>query len=484
MAGLNFSTHYTELGDEQLELEFKSICKSKKRLFKIIKNLCNKTISCDQIQYKTHLDKIRQEFIDVNVRLDEIETRKVDLIEENRDQQIEECEQLYATFLSKIISDKQVNIPNITPMNYSVPVLHIPPFDGSVERWSEFKALYDSAVHNNNQISTLHKFQQLKGLLIDQASELLVNIPLLEKNYQVAYNHVNDRYNNSPRTANHYLNSIMYAPDLSTVSAETIQTFLCRYRNAIRGLKQIVIPDLADYTFAQIILAKLEVNTRTQFESSIPDNEFTTVDKLTNFLTTKLRILETINARESVTTECKQEKVVRRASVTNSRSSTPTRQPNLEYSTTYKPKLSYAQATASPPKSRKTSPTRSSVSSSTGSDRFTINPSTQDKQFLCLGCDTMGHRIYTCPYFRSFSVQDRCEHVAYYDLCYACLGAHNRSKCQSTQTCRICGDDRHHTLLHKDPNNNAPLQRKLASARPGSKRPSSINSKLQLPKNE
>ena len=69
------------------------------------------------------------------------------------------------------------NTDNKPPVNINVPLpkIDIPVFGGQIDEWPNFKALFDSLVHNNNSISPVEKFQYLKSYLRLDAASVVEN---------------------------------------------------------------------------------------------------------------------------------------------------------------------------------------------------------------------------------------------------------------------------------------------------------------------
>ena len=53
----------------------------------------------------------------------------------------------------------------VVSVNVPLPKINIPPFDGQIYMWIDFKSIFDSLVHNNDSLSNIEKFQYLKSYL-------------------------------------------------------------------------------------------------------------------------------------------------------------------------------------------------------------------------------------------------------------------------------------------------------------------------------
>ena len=68
----------------------------------------------------------------------------------------------------------------VVSVNVSLPKINIPPFDGPIDTWFDFKSLFDSLVHNNDSLSNIKKFQYLKSYLHGDAAFIVANYQLRE----------------------------------------------------------------------------------------------------------------------------------------------------------------------------------------------------------------------------------------------------------------------------------------------------------------
>ncbi|XP_062702144.1 uncharacterized protein LOC115263739 [Aedes albopictus] len=67
----------------------------------------------------------------------------------------------------------------------------------------------------------------------------------------------------------------------------------------------------------------------------------------------------------------------------------------------------------------------------------------------CALCEHEGHRLYECPQFKSFNMDERWKFVQQNGICRTCLNAHGNWPCKSWQGCGHQGCRlKHHTLLH------------------------------------
>ena len=82
------------------------------------------------------------------------------------------------------------------PQNAKLPKLIIEPFSGEILQFQEFWESYNSAVHENDDLDKVTKFNYLRSLLKSQASSVISGLSLTVDNYDEAISLLKSRYGN------------------------------------------------------------------------------------------------------------------------------------------------------------------------------------------------------------------------------------------------------------------------------------------------
>ena len=69
-----------------------------------------------------------------------------------------------------------------------LPKINMPQFAGNYHDWGSFRDLYKSLIHENKALSNVQKLHYLKSTVTGEAEQLLKQIQITDKNYEVAYN--------------------------------------------------------------------------------------------------------------------------------------------------------------------------------------------------------------------------------------------------------------------------------------------------------
>ncbi|XP_047996386.1 uncharacterized protein LOC125234220 [Leguminivora glycinivorella] len=273
-----------------------------------------------------------------------------------------------------------------------LPKVILPQFSGNYEEWTSFRDLYTSLVHNKPSLSKVQKLHYLKSSVTGEAEQLLKHLQITEKNYDVAWETLDKRYNNKRMIVNTILNRFMNQKRVYNGTSKSIRELLDTTQECLNSLKNNDVKiNEWDTIVIHIILNKLDEETRKQWEeeiSTLPVQELPKLEKLTTFLDTRFRVLEMI--------------------------------PSTTYS-----------------KDRERAIVRQRS--------FLTSPATTTVQ--CSYCK-QDHLNYLCKEFANLDVNNRVQHVQKERLCFNCLSSkHNVKNCKSKVSCHHC-QRRHHSLLH------------------------------------
>lgn len=341
--------------------------------------------------------------------------------------------------------------------NLPLPNITLPTFNGQIDRWPEFIALFDALVHTNSSLQDIQKLHFLRASISGEAAAVVAGFELTAPNYLLAYDALQCRFQNNRRLALMYLDQILQFPRPSDLSLNHLKEFVIRHKNAIHALRALPIPDLADFLLCSLTLQNLSKPLRQQFESQVSSNSFPTLEMLLQFATQQLRVLES-------TTSLSSNKV------------RPHAQPSSQtvWSSPKSPSGSFKSTRPASPL-RESSPHHRPVYSA-------AKPSTSSAQFriVCAYCDAKDHSIRQCRDFKALNVHQRRSYVENTNLCRNCLSSyHLVHQCGSTQRCHTCSKP-HHTILHLS-SNAPPAPQDVPARSPSCSLPPNLSSSSAAP---
>lgn len=191
----------------------------------------------------------------------------------------------------KASSSRQSINPNESLMasegrpNKNLPRINLPHFNGQITNWPRFRDSFTSSIHNDALLSKMEKFHYLVSSLTGTASAVISNLLLIEDNYEIAWNALNNTFNNKRMLASTYLNQLIGFKTLQgKTTIDSLQLFLSQVSDSVAAFKLLKIPQEADFILFHIAARLLDPSTREQFELSCKGKEFPVFDDLTKFL--------------------------------------------------------------------------------------------------------------------------------------------------------------------------------------------------------
>lgn len=297
-------------------------------------------------------------------------------------------------------------LPKNEKLHIQLPKIQLPTFDGDLLRWCVFRDTFKSLVHDNTNLSNIERFHYLLSVVSGSASSVVRSVPLSETNYMVAWNALNERFDNTRLIMNAHLDKLFNFPPLKSSSLNELKLFLDTFQENINALAKFHVPDKVGYLLFYVASRVLDSDTKCLFETEHKSNVIPIVDDLMRFIKTRCHALQ------------------------NSASlSAP--------SSSFKVKSSSIMK-------RNTSLTQNS---------FVVASTESSKH--CLICKKP-HYIYKCEKLIQLVPSKHLKVVKSHRLCTNCLSAlHTSSACTSKYSCRHCSA-RHHSLLHLEQNDSKP----------------------------
>lgn len=293
------------------------------------------------------------------------------------------------------------------PLGFRLPEIKIPPFEGTYYKWLEFKEIFTSLVHQNERIKNIHKFVYLSSYLQGEASRVISNLEISDKNYNEAWKLLCSRYDNKRQLIANHLKSL-FSIESFRESDKSLRFIIDHITKNLRALNSLGLPtDKWDVLIIHQLANKLDNNTYIKWEEHRNDlPEIPTLEQFFSFLKNRADVLETAFQRS--------------------------RQDKSE-----KPKYN-------PTFNQKGQQTKSLYITSPKEN----NSSNSSFKRHCEACQG-DHHIFQCSLFKDKPVNERRQLVSTHKLCTNCLKAGHKSQdCKLPGSCRIC-KLRHNTLLHE-----------------------------------
>ncbi|XP_062712567.1 uncharacterized protein LOC134289887 [Aedes albopictus] len=300
-------------------------------------------------------------------------------------------------------------VPSAPAVSHSIgvklPTITLPQFDGDLNDWLTFHDSFSSLIHSSGDIPCIQKFQYLRSALKGDALKLIESLTITAANYSVAWQSLLNRYSNKYLLKKKHLQAITFPPKSLSKSASKLCVVVEEFQRHVKILEQLGEPTAQwSSLLVQLLCSRVDEQTLRDWEEYVSAGNDPTYTNLVEFLTKKIRTLESLSI-------------------------------NADHF-----------ALSSP---NKHSPPSKPLKSSQGPPSSRINSYAATENYLpgCHACSQQ-HLLVKCPAFEKMPLKDRLNLVNAKKICSNCFrGDHFVRKCSSKFSCRIC-QKRHHSLLH------------------------------------
>lgn len=174
-----------------------------------------------------------------------------------------------------------------------LPKLNISKFYGDSAHWLEFFSHFENAIHNNNSLTKIDKFNYLKSYLGGPAASYVGGFALTEANYDIALKMLKNRFGNKNTLIQAHLNQLLKLPAVRTINDFVgLRKFFDSAETQVRNLETLGIESQTyGNLLTQILLERIPKELVLEFNRSYPDKEYTFNDLFT-FLDKELQSQE------------------------------------------------------------------------------------------------------------------------------------------------------------------------------------------------
>lgn len=305
---------------------------------------------------------------------------------------------------------------HISRANVKLPDIKLPSFDGSFDRWLEYKNSYLTMIHKRTDLDEIQKFHYLRSSLSGSALQVISALEFTQSNYIHAWNLLENRFHNTRLLTHNHLKSLFSIPSLKQESHTQIRRLIDTVLRNLRALKSLDEPtDSWDTIIIYLISTKLDSSTEREWENHkgsilLDSNRKLKLDDLLNFLKNKADMLDMLNANQN--------KIYTKSTLNDTKISQQNQKSTHSYVSTQNTLINKSKSI---------------------NNKRIIN---------CPSCNA-NHALYTCYKFLNLPVESRLKFIKDKQLCLNCLRpGHTATDCLFGP-CKQC-ESKHNTLLHQD----------------------------------
>ncbi|GBM20086.1 hypothetical protein AVEN_268410-1 [Araneus ventricosus] len=239
----------------------------------------------------------------MKVKIDELrnegfETKQEENLEdfETTITEMEESIDTLEVSLLKLITlncNPEMNISaEITDTKIKLPSISLPKFSGQYVEWLSFKSQFVALIDNNKQLSDSQKLYYLQSSLTGSAKQLQT----LDDSYTSLFEALQKLYENKRLIVNGHVNELLNVHKLRIESAKELRNMIDNALSHLRALKQLGLElnELSEAILMNIILQRIDGDSRRVFEMSLTCNELPKWDDFIEFFSKRSQALENV----------------------------------------------------------------------------------------------------------------------------------------------------------------------------------------------
>ena len=157
-----------------------------------------------------------------------------------------------------------------------LPKLELKRFEGELTTWTSFWDSFEAAIHNNEQLSSIDKFNYLRTLLEGPAAAAVAGLSLTSSNYTEAVAVLKKRFGNKQLIISAHMDMLMNLEGVSSgQNLKAIRELHNDVESHVRSLQSLGVPSSSfGAMLASVIMNKLPHDLRLAVSKEITDGEW------------------------------------------------------------------------------------------------------------------------------------------------------------------------------------------------------------------
>lgn len=283
----------------------------------------------------------------------------------------------------------------------SLPSINIADYNGSIDKWLQFRDTFKSLIHENAELTNIEKMHYLNSSLKGEAKRTIESLSISAGNYEAAWSLLHERFNNTKLIIQAHIRKIINMPAISKANSSNLRQIIDEVRNNIAALDSLGQPTKHwDSILITTITDKLDFSTARDWQAILSKfDDMPPLSNLIQFLESRTQYFESIV-------------------------------------------YNYSQ--------NKISSNTSNIKAINHNIKsLTLSNNNQVKKIMsCVFCKRNNHFSNQCNDFQKLSNKEKLSEVNKLNLCLNCLKTgHATTFCKSINKCRQCSEN-HNTLLH------------------------------------
>ncbi|XP_055589481.1 uncharacterized protein LOC129741726 [Uranotaenia lowii] len=187
---------------------------------------------------------------------------------------------------------------SVLPCHTKYPELTLPTFCGELSEWINFRDNFRSLIHDNAQLNDMDKFNYLRTSLRDDALLQINQIQVSALNYGLAWNILQNKYENHKLIAQEHMRALFAAPVMRTENFEGLNALLTTFKTNLQQLEKLGQKTSNWSTLLAFMLSqKLDTDTYRLWETHHASKKVPSYEAMVEFLENQCFILQSTASR-------------------------------------------------------------------------------------------------------------------------------------------------------------------------------------------
>ncbi|UYV78053.1 hypothetical protein LAZ67_15003314 [Cordylochernes scorpioides] len=206
--------------------------------------------------------------------------------------------ELQSTLLNYLELKENINT-KMEETKINLPKFSLPSFKGDLDQWLDFKTTFEDTIINNSSLNNIQKFKYLQSSLSGDAASIIKGFSLTPDTFDKAWLALNERYHCTRDLAYKYCNNILNVKYIKVTNSRNIIELIDTVKLNLRNLELLGINEeqLGNMLLTSFILKKIDSNMNKDFELSLKENTFPTLQDLLTLLEKHRKGLDHINGK-------------------------------------------------------------------------------------------------------------------------------------------------------------------------------------------
>lgn len=178
------------------------------------------------------------------------------------------------------------------PPKVKLPKLSLPHFNGDLTKWTTFWDSYESAIHDNRDLTDVEKFSYLRSLMERSAHDAIAGLTLSSANYHEAIDLLRKRFGNKQQIISKHMELLLKVDAVLDQNLKSLRRLYDTVESHIRSLWSLGI-DFGSYgaLLCPVLLNKLPQDVRLIISRSTSSTELN-MDRLLSAFEEELQVRE------------------------------------------------------------------------------------------------------------------------------------------------------------------------------------------------